>query len=372
MRNRFVRLCVVLVLLASAAVAAYVVRGALSTSADGTLADLDGRSNRLLTLIASLRGAEAGYIVAGQDPTPAFEKFSTLLHEVTALTTETSSVLRSPDAQQELRTFAGATSRLAEADAAARAPVLIGDLQSASSAIAGAASQAADAMADAVTRMREAERAQQLAAAAAISTRNVTLLASVAGLWVLGLLLMAFVPVPSREATGKAAEGVPETTAAAGAILIAAAADLCTEISRVETTDALNELLNRALSVLEAEGLVVWMESGGELLAATAVGYPPDVKSRLSSIRREDDNMTASAWRQRLTEVVEGGEQSGAAIAVPLFSGQTCCGVFAVELRAGRQPDHLTRDVARMIAAQLATVVAGPVSSPSAVAAAHG
>jgi hypothetical protein len=369
MRNRFVRLGVVLVLLGSAGAAAYIVRGTVSDGV-GASADLDRRIDRLLELTSALRATQVSYVVPGQDPTAPLARFPDLLQNVTVLTSETGALLRSPEASSELSAFAEATSRLTEVDAAAREQMLTGDVLTASHLIFGDAAQAADAMVATALRMREAERAARIAAAATLFRQNVTLVASVAGLWLLGLLLLALVPIRQREQSqsAEALDGTPPQQA----ISIGSAADLCTEISRVETTATLNALLARAVSLLEAEGAIVWMESGGELLAVAAAGYAPEVTSRLSSIRRHDDNMTATAWREGITEVVHGGEESGAAIAVPLFGGQACCGVFALELRTGRQPDDLTRDVARMIAAQLASVIVGPANAVSPGAAVSG
>jgi hypothetical protein len=341
----------------------------MSMPAGSATADLDRHTDRLLALVGALRVAEAGYVVTGQDPTASLQKFPELLHDITGVTAETTALLRSPGGGDELRAFADATSRLAEADASAREQLVIGDVQSASQIIFGDADRAADAMTSAVLQVREAERAERQKRAAATSGQNLRLAASVAGLWVLGLLLLAFVPARQRQGEPASEDALGETTSASQ-ISISAAADLCTELSRVETSTALNGLLARAMTLLEANGVVVWMESGGELRAAATAGYPPEMTSRLSPIRRHDDNMTATAWREGLTEVVAGGEQSSAAIAVPLFSGHACRGVFTLELRAGREPDEAVLDVARMIAAQLASVVVGPAStaSPAALA----
>jgi hypothetical protein len=340
------------------------VRGSMLMPAGSAAADLERQTDRLAALTSAVRAVEARYVVTGQDPTAALQKFPDLLRDITAVTAETSARLHSPGAGDGLRAFADATSRLAEADAAAREQLVIGDVQSASQIIFSDADRAADAMTSAVLQIREAARAERLQASSATSRQNVTLVASVAGLWVLGLLLLAFVPARQRQGApvGDDALGEPSM---GSAISISAAADLCTELSRVETGAALNGLLARAVTLLEADGVIVWMESGEELLVAAAAGYPLAMTSRLSSIRRHDDNMTAAAWRDGLTEVVAGGEQSSAAIAVPLFSGHTCRGVFTLELRAGREPDDAALDVARMIAAQLASVVVGTVNAAS-------
>jgi hypothetical protein len=358
MRNRFVRLCVVLVLLGSAGAAAYIGRGTWTGGAHES-ADFDRRIDRLLVLTGALRATQASYVTPGQDPTVPLAKFPTLLHDVTALTSETAGRLHSPTASNELSAFASAMSRLTEVDAAAREQLALGDVLTASHLIFGDAANAVDAMTTAVLGVRESERAAHAAAETAASRQNSRLFASVAGLWVLGLLLLALFPIRRSEHPATRDQPAAEPAPQPG-ISIGATADLCTEISRVETTIALKELLARGVSLLEAQGAIVWMESGGELLPAAAAGYAPDVLSRLSSIRRDDDNMTATAWRDGVTEVVEGGEQCGAAVAVPLFTGQSCCGVFALEFPVGLQPGDLTRDLARMIGAQLASVVVGP------------
>ena len=369
MRNRLTRLCVVVVLLATAAAAAYVGRGWLQAPAVNGSADLDQRVERLLALTSELRGAEAAYVVPGQDPTSALEKFPALLHDTTTLAVETSTMLQSSTAAAELRGFADATSRLAEADAAAREQLLVGDALSAAHIIFGQGSQAAGTMTAALLRARTAERAQALAAVAETSRQTLRLMLGVSALWVVGLLVLAFVPAGRRDSG--AAGDVSQAFPPASVIDLNAAADLCTDISRVETTAALTGLLTRAVTLLEAKGVVVWMESGGELHAAATAGYPPDATARLSAIRRHDDNVTATAWRDAAPGVLEGNDQKGGLIAVPLLNGRTCCGVFAIELRPGTRQDEMTGAVVRMIAAQLASVVVGPVASsvPPAVAA---
>jgi hypothetical protein len=330
-------------------------------------ADVDSRVDGLLVLTAKLRGAEAGYVAPGQDPTAAFQKFQPLLQDVARLTAGLTSLVQSAEAANELRLLADATSRLTEADAAAREQLLVGDVLTASHVIFGQASQAADAMTDAALRIRGAERTAALASAEAAAKQVQNVLAGVGALWIAGLLLLAFIPARSRDVRAEATPAAQ--TAPAPSLDLAAAADLCGDIARGETTPALNGLLARAVTLLAAEGVVVWMPSGAELLPAATAGYAPDVAARLSPIRRQDDNVTAVAWRDGVTATVDGTGQAGAVMAIPLFSGPVCGGVLALELRSS-QADAVTKQVARMIAAQLATVVVGgPVEAPSSVAA---
>jgi len=137
-----------------------------------------------------------------------------------------------------------------------------------------------------------------------------------------------------------------------------AAADLCTAISRVTSTAALPALLERAAQLLDASGLVVWMGAGDELFAAASHGYDTRVISRLGTIPRAAANATAAAWRTGTLQIVAADAVSNGAIVAPMFGPEQCVGVFAVEVRRGREQDAATRAVTAMIAAQLATAIA--------------
>jgi hypothetical protein len=330
-------------------------------------ADVEARVDRLLSLTSALRRAEAGYVAPGQDPTAALETFPTLVQDVAGATAALTGLVQSAEAASELRAFADATSRLGEADALAREQLLLGDVLTASRVVFGEASQAADAMNGAVLRIRSAERSAQLASTETRLTRVQNIVAGVGALWIAGLLLLAVIPAGTRGT--RSLNPSPAGTATAPSPDLAAAADLCAGISRVETTAALNGLLTRTVDLLDAEGIVVWMLSGAELLPAATAGYAPDVAARLSPIRRQDDNVTAVALRDGVTAVVRGTGQAGAVMAIPLFSGPVCGGVLALELRSG-EADAIRQSIARMIAAQLASVVVGaPGNAPSSVAA---
>jgi hypothetical protein len=127
----------------------------------------------------------------------------------------------------------------------------------------------------------------------------------------------------------------------------------------------LNGLLTRAVTLLDADGIIVWLESSGQLFAAAAAGYPPDTPARLGPIAWNDAHAVAAAWREATTETVDATSEGDGAVVVPLFSGATCFGVFAVELKPGREQDAVTRAVARLLAAQLAVVVGGSPGSSS-------
>ena len=390
MRNRLVRLCVVAALVASAAGAAVIVRSELTPAAPRHPEDFDRRVDRLHALVIDVMRAQSAYVAPGQNPTPALVHFPEPLNEISNLTGELSALRRSPAAIREVRTMVDATSTLAQADAEAREHLLLGDVQSASHVIFSKAGAATQAMTAALGRLRDLERAEVQSESATLSDRTRIIAASVAALWGIALLAFALVPAKARTAappagtrdSGLGAWKAPEPGSDTGLeslgatpaadtdttslpIDLDAAADLCTEIGRVESPGALNGLLTRAVTLLDADGIIVWLESSGHLFAAAAAGYPPDTLARLGPIAWDDAHAVAAAWREATTETVDATSEGDGAVVVPLFSGATCFGVFAVELKPGREQDVVTRAVARLFAAQLAVVVGGSPGSSS-------
>src|SRR5688500_10704714 len=111
MRNRIVRLCVVLVLAAVAAAAAVLVHRDAETNATARQpAQIDGHIDRLLALVMDLRSAEAAYVAPGQDPSAALRRFPQLLTELTTTTGETGALLSASSGTAELQAFADAAS----------------------------------------------------------------------------------------------------------------------------------------------------------------------------------------------------------------------------------------------------------------------
>jgi hypothetical protein len=158
MRNRFVRLCVFAALVASAAGAALIVRSELASATSRPPGDIDVRVDQLHALVVETMRAEAAYVAPGQNPTPALLRFPEAVSEISLRAGELSALITSPAAIQEIRTFAEAASRLAQADAEARDHLLVGDVQTAAQVIFGKAGAATEEMALALGRLREAER----------------------------------------------------------------------------------------------------------------------------------------------------------------------------------------------------------------------
>jgi hypothetical protein len=142
------------------------------------------------------------------------------------------------------------------------------------------------------------------------------------------------------------------------------AADLCVELGGVQSGDQLAALMARAASVLEAKGLVLWVsESGGGVLRPTmAHGYSERVLQRMGTLSADGDNVTSLAFRTRQPQVVRGSIDGQGALAVPLITGSGCVGVLAAEVQ-GAKPGDARFAIARIIAAQLSTLIAPPVSA---------
>lgn len=190
-----------------------------------------------------------------------------------------------------------------------------------------------------------------------------------------GLSLRDAAPVRATAATITAdspAAGDTTTSAAATAIdegaarerkkapEVRATADLCTDFARLVDSQELPGLLERSARLLDATGFVVWLidRNGTHLRASLAHGYPASALARMPSIDRQADNATAAAFRLHEVQIVKTNGMSNGAIAVPLLSPQGCIGVIAAEVRHGREGSELMRQIARLVAAQLSTLVA--------------
>jgi hypothetical protein len=191
----------------------------------------------------------------------------------------------------------------------------------------------------------------------------------IAAIMVVGLLALAPISqppsVPDPAVAFSPTVAIPPTESApelprAPQPHLTSVALLCTELSRVATTDSLPALLGRSAAALDASGLILWVGAGDRLVPVLAHGYPPDTISRLATVARADDNAAAAAWRTGERVIVSSTHDSAAAIVIPVLGIDTCLGVLAFEVPDGREHDAATHAVAAIIAAQLATIVATP------------
>lgn len=139
-------------------------------------------------------------------------------------------------------------------------------------------------------------------------------------------------------------------------------ASLCGDLARVVDTRALPAILERAATVLDAPGIVVWIADpdGRELSPIVTHGYSQSMVARLGTILSGAENATASAFRTALMQTVRADAVSNGAIAAPLVTPAGCVGVMAAEVRHEGEKDSAKLAAAAIIAAQLATLVGPP------------
>ena len=179
--------------------------------------------------------------------------------------------------------------------------------------------------------------------------------------------------VPRPEPVAAAALPTPESAAGPPAPQpqIAAHTDfsgvalLCTDLARVIDTQQLPSLLDRASSLLDAKGIILWISDpdGRELNPIVAHGYAPQLVDRLGTISRDAENATAAAFRTALLQTVQGATGTNGAIAAPLVTPAGCVGVMAAEVRNEGEREESRLAAAAIVAAQLATLVGPPVKT---------
>ena len=170
-------------------------------------------------------------------------------------------------------------------------------------------------------------------------------------------------PAPARSVVPAVAPSAPKPSAPG--VDLAGIAALCSDLTRVTDTRALPGALERAASLLNASGLVLWVADpdGRELAPVIAHGYPQNMVSRMGTIAREAENATAAAFRTGLVQIVKADQISHGAIAAPLLSPAGPLGVMAAELLQDGERREATRAAVIIVAAQLSTLMAPPARS---------
>jgi hypothetical protein len=149
----------------------------------------------------------------------------------------------------------------------------------------------------------------------------------------------------------------------ATASALRAAAQLCTDLGRVNDPEELNNLLGRAADVLDASGLVLWLATGAgnELRPAVAHGYSQEALTRMPPLSRSANNAAAAAYRTGALQIVlsRPGASKGAIVA-PVLSVNGCIGVLSAEVRDGGETSYTVQALAAIFAAQLAGMLSSP------------
>lgn len=342
--------------------------------------------------LGDVQAGQQAYVAVGQDAGEWVAKVSSYLQTAsTSLDTLRSTAL-SGTAGPALLDASTSLTQLATIDRAVRNHLAAENHQSAADAVF---SDAADAIASAVSNVEMAIEAEQQSADGFEATQRRTqvyALGGVAGLVAIILALLGF--APSAAGINSDAEGVMSESGAVAALAheaavartpleppvfesshagptdeaLATLASLCTEFGRVRDAGQLKGLLEQASVVMNARGLIVWLGSttGADLRPVLAHGYADATLARIPTVARSADNAAATAYRTGDVQIVKSrpGAAQGAVVA-PLLVADGCIGALTAEIRDRGEESATTRALARILAAQLAGVLATAAAADS-------
>ena len=172
-----------------------------------------------------------------------------------------------------------------------------------------------------------------------------------------GGLLMLREP-PRRERVAPAV-----LSARAVSPILKAAAQLCTELARVNSLEDLSGLIGQAAHMMDASGLIVWLgnTTGADLRPVMAHGYTPQALARMPTVARSADNAAAAAYRSGTLQIVlaRPGSSAGAIVA-PLLGPDGCIGALSAEIVGGGEGSDSVQALATIFAAQITSVLGVP------------
>ena len=145
---------------------------------------------------------------------------------------------------------------------------------------------------------------------------------------------------------------------------VAAAARLCTRIACVRDDQDLGNVLEDAVSVLDAHGVILWIwdPDRDALFPGLAHGYPAELLGRLPEVDRLADNAIAAAFCCGQKQVVRGTSDATGAFVAPLLTPDGCVGALALEFANGGEQHDLVQALAIILTAQLSTLFSAPPS----------
>ena len=358
------RLIVAAVLIAAGVIGGFFVFAAHRRAAgiDAAADDVTRRVERMIATAGDIAAAQQAYVAPGQPDQPWLERSAMLLQRFGQDAAAIRPLLQSNDAAATLDEVEKDFKAIVVIDGKARQ-----DLQQAQNLLAADLifGEGHDTIAALVMTLRGLESSEEQTAAverASLERQQWGGLVLVALVWVVGLMVL--VPMASTVAPAnpeplnlEPSNLEPPNHQVPATVDLAATADVCGALVRTTNTASLRDALARSASVLDARGIIVWMGAGEELFPALWFGYDERIVQRLGPIARNAANATAEAWRTAQLRTVSADVMSHGAVAVPITGVSGCVGVFAAEVRNGREEDPATRAVAAILAAQLAGIV---------------
>jgi hypothetical protein len=417
MKSRAARLTLLILFMVALGVTAYLFWNGESLVDAETVAlrDFETKSQALSRSVFDVRLAQQAYVASGQGGEFWTSKVSSGVTSIVAALDTLKSTAVAPQAVTELDTAKGLFETFSQVDRRAREYARTGQNLIASDLIFSDGLELTDGASARIAAALEAEKGAREAAIQTLRSRQVFALVAAAAAAVLVILLLyqnleeplltsrlptsrraetdepgavrvaapsnvaarpagdpalAFAPgaedtAPARqESTDEAPTMLPGLTPAteSTAADFSGLASLCTDLARVVDTQELPGLLERASSLLDARGIILWIADpdARELNPIMAQGYPAHLLNRLGALPRDAENATAAAFRTSLLQTVKGGAESNGAIAAPLVTSSGCVGVMAAEVRNEGEQRDVKLAAAAIMAAQLATLVGPP------------
>ncbi len=325
----------------------------------------------MVATAGDIAAAQQAYVAPGQPDQPWLERSAMLLQQFGQDAAAIRPLLKSHDAAAALDEMEKDFKAIVVLDGTARQ-----DLQEAQNLLAADLifSEGHDTIAALVMTLRGLESGEKQMVAvqrASLERQQFGTLACIGVFWILGILVLARAPASgigdpgsvnlAHLAPSDPGSRIPDPGVAAvpppATVDLAEAAAVCGALAHATDTSSLRDALASSAAVLGARGIIVWMGAGEELFPALSFGYDERIVQRLGPIARAAGNATAEAWRTAQLRTVPAGVTSHGAIAAPIDGVAGCVGVFAAEVRNGREEDAATRAVAAILAAQLAGIV---------------
>lgn len=358
---------------------------------------IDRELGQLERMLVELRAAQAGYVAAGQGPDYWMGRVSEVASTINAGLDGFSAATVSAEARTRYANASRLMEELMRLDGSARSHVAQDQRLFASDIIFLDALETASLVGDEIRLARDAEQAAGEASIA--SYANLRLGMNGLALGFVLIVMVYFARSSGGDAVAEDTEPAsrpseaearaatiapppppkpapqpsiaPPLPKAEPAVSLSGAADLCVDLARLLDSGDLEGLMERAARVLYAKGLVLWMvdADGRQLRPTLAHGYSDRVLARLGPLEVSDDNVTSMAFRTLQPQRMRSPERGGAgAVAVPLINANGGVGVLSAEMKSAT-PDDQMMAVARIVAAQLSSIVSSSAAAEDAEAA---
>jgi hypothetical protein len=384
------------------------------TERQATTRTFELRAREAIEMLADVRAAQQAYVAAGQGVTYWVPRAAGLDESISQTLASLRATASSAVGSSALDEAADAMTAFNDIDKRARDYIKSGQPLMAGDVIFTEGSKTLTAAAGQIESARRAEEQALDASEAARRKQEAAALAAAAAYAGLALVLLIRVPHPTfsaagvvqpldasspgaaqsgavttpspepsaasdelllRESPRRAAPMPPAVPARTESPLLKAAAKLCTEFTRVTSSDDMTELLGQVGEVIDASGLIVWLgsTSGADLRPVLAHGYSAQALERMPTVPRSANNAAAAAYRSGTLQIVlaRPGASPGALVA-PLLSPEGCIGALSAEISHGGETSDGVQALATIFAAQLAAALVVPLEATESKTAASG